>query len=187
MCRSSRIVAFSLIVLGSCAGTPIAADAASAQAGRIGSAPFSSFAGPRPPRIGIASPGAVARARHRAIRAIAAPADRVASIRSRRGYRSWAARRGGYGVGYGGVGLFGDDGFDGYGIASLGLATLPRGGSGIVGAGDDGAGGSVEDGPGPIPYPRPTPCLPPRLIKVGRGLRHVPTTRVVYGAPACGF
>jgi hypothetical protein len=73
----------------------------------------------------------------------------------------------------------------GYGAESLGLDTL---GSAVPPpAVQDGGGPDGPRGPLVIPAPR-VACAPPLLIKVGRGSRlPSPTTRVVYGAPPCGF
>ena len=87
-----------------------------------------------------------------------------------------ARRRARFGRGiYGAYGGYGDLG------VGLGLDTL---GGAMVQPADAGA-----PGPGPEPLPPPdaipAPCLPPMMLKVGRGLAHPPKVRVVYGVPAC--
>lgn len=65
----------------------------------------------------------------------------------------------------------------------------------------DGLGFGLPDTPAP-PYPGddptpgamreegvpavPPPCVPPLIIEIGRGVRHLAKTRVIYGAPPCG-
>ena len=86
------------------------------------------------------------------------------------------------------VGRFkGGDGFDTYGAAGIGFATL---GLAATLPPADG-GGSLPPVPFRPPFVIPAPraaCPRPLVIEVGQGPRQTTTTtRVVYGAPPCGF
>ena len=196
MCRSSKFVCFSLMLLGcivlaegtrGASARPIGMVAMHARPPIMHQAiPFSR--GPLTPASTGGPSGALAgsaRSQTQQATQIAAFARAGGLAHGPRGFGYDRYRRDDGGLGYGdsGYGGLGYGGYGGYGAGEdLGLGVpSPRG----AGYGLDTASPAYE----PTVIPAPLPCTRPRFISVlGRGVRHHVATRVVYGAPSpCGF
>ena len=197
MCRSSRIVCFSLMLQVGIASSPaMARPAASMPHG----APLTIGRGLTPAATGGASGALAGHAAQQArqARQVSNFARNGGLAQTRFGQTGFARtgwtpgargrHRGRFDGGYAGIGADGL-GYDGLGYGGLVSDGPGSGGFDAAGVALAPAGGPAFHDPGGDPFVirAPTPCLPPRIIRIGRGLQHPATTRVVYGAPPCGF